>query len=154
MGLLLSLKGSDHSPVIQTRVPSQTLPTPHTFLLSKKAPKRGQRLPAPASGPRRVFFGESSQQQFCCVHKRLSAGGCLNAWLLSDTTLNGGSPGWGCSSVVRTLAHHAQSPGLDSQHCMKQVTVHVPVIPAPRNWRQESQRSKVILGDIGISRPA
>ena len=58
----------------------------------------------------------------------------------------GGGVG-GVAQLVRMLTHHAQSPGLDSQHCVNQVT-------APRNWGQESHKFKVILGDIGISRPA
>lgn len=59
----------------------------------------------------------------------------------------GGCEDWGCGSVGRVLAWHAQSPGLHSQHFM---IWHTLVILASRRWKPKNQKFKIGFSYIAI----
>lgn len=53
--------------------------------------------------------------------------------------------GQGCSSSVECLPSNAGSPGVNLQHCMKQVQWHQPLSPAQERWKQENQKYQSFL---------
>lgn len=60
---------------------------------------------------------------------------------------------WECSSVGRVPAEHTHSTGFSSQHLVKVVWQHMPVISTLGKWSQGDQWFKGFLGYIASSRP-